>query len=609
MINTKNLKIKSNQAFTLVEFLIVIVIISLTVGIVITVTKPQSIFQKSRDAKREVNLRELERLISSMTANDPSFNELSYVSTNTLYLSLKDSSSTCGTYLSQLPSLPSGWSYRCSATPTDITGQGWLPFPFSSNPLINLSQLPIDPINKPPYYYTFTANQQGYELTAKRENKDEEIIISNSTIRLTPISRGGTWLKTYGGTNEDFAYSISQTSDGGYIVAGYTYSYGSGYSDFLILKLDSSGNVVWSKTYGGTNYDGAFSISQTSDGGYIVAGETWSYGSGGSDFLILKLDSSGNRQWSRTYGGSNSDIAQSISQTSDGGYIVAGSTWSYGSGYYDFLILKLDSLGNRQWSRTYGGSNHDIAQSISQTSDGGYIVTGYTSSYGSGYSDFLILKLDSSGNHQWSRTYGGSNSDFARSISQTSDGGYIVAGDTRSYGSGGFDFLILKLDSSGNRQWSRTYGGSNDDVPYSISQTSDGGYIVAGDTRSYGSGGSDFLILKLDSSGNVVWSKTYGETNYDGAYSISQTSDGGYIVAGQTSGYVGYKGFLILKLDSSGSINNCSLTQNINISSSSPSVSFSSPSVSFSSPSVSSSSPSVSSSSPSVSSQKICPGQ
>ncbi len=601
---------RKSSALSLVELLLVLSIISLLVGIVIFVSKPTDLFQKSRDSQRSSDLAKINTTIKLTKENDPSFNELSYVSTNTLYLSLKDSSSTCGTYLSQLPSLPSGWSYRCSATPTDITGQGWLPFPFSSNPLINLSQLPIDPINKPPYYYTFTANQQGYELTAKRENKDEEIIISNSTIRLTPISRGGTWLKTYGGTNEDFAYSISQTSDGGYIVAGYTNSYGSFYYDFLILKLDSSGNVVWSKTYGGTNYDGAYSISQTSDGGYIVAGYTLSYGSGNSDFLILKLDSSGNRQWSKTYGRSNIDFAQSISQTSDGGYIVAGNTWSYGSGSSDFLILKLDSSGNRQWSRTYGGSNYDFAYSISQTSDGGYIVAGYTRSYGSGYYDFLILKLDSSGNRQWSRTYGGSNHDIAQSISQTSDGGYIVAGYTQSYGSGGSDFLILKLDSSGNVVWSKTYGGSNDDVPYSISQTSDGGYIVAGSTWSYGSGNNDFLILKLDSSGNVVWSKTYGGSNDDVPYSISQTSDGGYIVTGYTDSYGSvYSDFLILKLDSSGSINNCSLTQNINISSSSPSVSSSSPSVSSSSPSVSSSSPSVSSSSPSVSSQKICPGQ
>jgi hypothetical protein len=182
------------------------------------------------------------------------------------------------------------------------------------------------------------------------------------------------------------------------------------------------------------------------------------------DFLIIKLDSSGNIQWSRAIGGINNDVALSIQQTSDGGYIVAGCTYSFGPGNYDALIIKLDSSGNIQWSRAIGGTNTDDAYSIQQTSDGGYIVAGRTYSFGTGYYDFLIIKLNSSGNIQWSRAIGGTNADEAYSIQQTSDGGYIVAGSTNSFGAGG-DFLIIKLNSSGNIQWSRAIGGTNYDEP------------------------------------------------------------------------------------------------------------------------------------------------
>jgi hypothetical protein len=183
----------------------------------------------------------------------------------------------------------------------------------------------------------------------------------------------------------------------------------------------------------------------------------------GSDVLIIKLNSSGNIQWSRAIGGTNNDVANSIQQTSDGGYIVAGYTTSFGAGG-DALIIKLNSSGTIQWSRAIGGTNYDRAYSIQQTSDGGYIVAGYTNSFGAGGDDILIIKLNSSGNIQWSRAIGGTNGDYALSIQQTSDGGYIVAGWTTSFGAGNYDILIIKLDSSGNIQWSRAIGGTNYDV-------------------------------------------------------------------------------------------------------------------------------------------------
>jgi len=306
--------------------------------------------------------------------------------------------------------------------------------------------------------------------------------------------------KTFGGSFDDLASSVQQTSDGGYIVAGYTRSFGAGYLDVFLLKTDASGNLQWAKTFGGSSGDSASSVQQTSDGGYIVAGYTRSFGAGG-DVFLLKTDASGNLQWAKTFGGSDYDWAYSVQQTSDGGYIVAGYTLSFGAGYDDVFLLKTDASGNLQWAKTFGGSDYDWAYSVQQTSDGGYIVAGYTLSFGAG-GDVFLLKTDASGNLQWAKTFGGSSYDYAWSVQQTSDGGYIVAGYTGSFGAGGPDVFLLKTDASGNLQWAKTFGGSDYDWAFSVQQTSDGGYIVAGYTYSFGAGGNVFL-LKTDANGNI----------------------------------------------------------------------------------------------------------
>ena len=387
------------------------------------------------------------------------------------------------------------------------------------------------------------------------------ILILLFSIVLFPVSvLAATWAKSHGGSGGDQAASIQQTSDGGFIFAGTTSSYGAGNSDILLRKDEASGNLAWQKTYGGSSGDVARSIQQTSDGGYIVAGYTSSYGAGNSDIWVLKLNSTGNVTWQRTYGGSGTEEAESIQQTSDGGYIVAGRTYSYGAGNSDIWVLKLNSTGSVTWHRTYGGSIYDYAESIQQTSDGGYIVAGYTSSYGAGSGDMWVLKLNSTGSVTWQKTYGGSGTEEAESIQQTSDGGYIVAGHTSSYGAGTWDYWVLKLNSTGSVTWQKTYGGSDEENAESIQQTSDGGYIVAGYTYSYGAGSEDIWVLKLNSTGSVTWQKTYGGSSTDIAYSIQQTSDGGYIVAGYTESYgAGGSDIWLLKLDSTGDIPGCGL--------------------------------------------------
>ncbi len=366
-----------------------------------------------------------------------------------------------------------------------------------------------------------------------------------------PVSSlASTWAKSYGDSNYDQANSIQQTSDGGYIVAGFTYHDGS--SDCWILKLDANGNVTWQKTYGGTGISNATSIQVTSDGGYIVAGYTYPSGAVSSDCWVLKLDPDGNVTWQKTYGGSGSNLANSIQQTSDGGYIVAGDTYAFGAGLSDYWVLKLDADGNVTWQKTYGRPGVDQAKSIQVTSDGGYILAGHT--YDSS-NDYLILKLDADGNVAWQKTYSGLSVELAASIQVTSDGGYILAGYTGAYS-------VLKLDANGNVTWQKTYGGSKIYRATSIQQTSDGGYIVAGFINSYGDGYDDYLILKLDADGNVTWQKTYGDSNYDIANSIQQTSDGGYIVAGYTKG-TDHSDFWVLKLDANGSISGCGLIGDI----------------------------------------------
>jgi len=354
------------------------------------------------------------------------------------------------------------------------------------------------------------------------------------------------WTKAYGGLDIDYAYSVVQTADGGYALAGYTESFGVG-ADFWLIKTDSAGNALWNKTYGGNDTDIAYSTVQASDLGYALAGYTYSNNISQNDIFLVKADSSGTMQWNRTYGGTNQDYAYSVVQTRDGGYALAGATLSFGAGGADFYLVKTDSAGILQWNRTYGGGNNDYAESVIQTSDGGYALAGYTDSFGAGGYDFWLVKTDPAGNMQWNKTYGGKGSDQAYSAVQTSDGGYALAGYTNSFGAGGYDFWLVKTDAVGTTLWNKTYGGTNQDSARSLVLTSDGGYAIAGYTYS-GVGFYDFCLVKADSSGNLMWSKTIGGKSSDLAYSVVQTRDGGYALAGYTTSYGCGNDFWLVKV-------------------------------------------------------------
>jgi len=399
--------------------------------------------------------------------------------------------------------------------------------------------------------------------------KSESSIGTSINDHLTASVPQIVWQKCLGGSRLDEANSVQQTADGGCIVAGDTNSTDGdvsgnrGARDAWLVKLDSVSTIQWQKCLGGSRYDEANSVQQTTDG-YIVAGDTNSNDDdvsgnhGNYDAWVVKLDSVSTIQWQKCLGGSRYDYAINIQQTTDGGYIVAGLTNSTNGdvsgnhGNYDAWVVKLDSVGNIQWQKCLGGSHNEEANSVQQTADRGYIVVGDTNSTDGDVSgnhgnyDAWVVKLDSAGNIKWQKCLGGSRYDEANSVQQTADGGYIVAGDTNSIDGnvkgnhGNYDSWVVKLDKVGNIRWQKCLGGSRNEEAISIQQITDKGYIVAGDTNSTDGdvsgnhGDYDSWVVKLDSIGHIQWQKCMGGSAYDDSWSARQTTDGRYIAAGLT---------------------------------------------------------------------------
>ncbi|HEX5455988.1 MAG TPA: hypothetical protein VFW77_01340 [Candidatus Saccharimonadales bacterium] len=373
-----------------------------------------------------------------------------------------------------------------------------------------------------------------------------------------------TFIKGWGGSGDDYGESMVQTSDGGYAVTGTTTSFGAGSGDLYLAKYSAAGNLDWSKTWGGAGDDEGWSVKQTSDGGYIVTGfSVNSFGNINPRMALLKYDSSGNITWSKMWGYPGVDQGFSVIQTSDGGYAVTGTTTSFGAGNYDLFIAKFASNGALSWSKTWGGTDVDTGYSIIQTSDGGYAVTGYTISFGigGGTEDMMIIKYDSSGNMSWSKTWGGAGYEEGHAIVQTSDGGYAITGRENSWGAGNYDMILVKFTSSGNFSWSRLWGDAAGDRAEAIVQTSDGGLVIANHASAIGMAGSyDIAMVKFNSSGTYQWGKSWGGTGEDDSYAIVQTSDGGLAIAGASASPGGAGGYdmVLLKYDASQNISGCS---------------------------------------------------
>ncbi len=359
---------------------------------------------------------------------------------------------------------------------------------------------------------------------------------------------GQGWEKTFGGTGDDYGYSVQQTTDGGYIITGTTESFGNGGSDVYLIKTDVNGDSLWTKTFGGIDSDRGHSIQQTTDGGYIITGSTTSFGNGGFDVYLIKTDGSGNEQWTKTFGGTNGDEGFSVQQTTGGGYIITGYTVSF-LGSRDVYLIKTDGNGDSLWTKTFGGTDHTVGgRSVQQTTDGGFIITGHK--------NFIVylMKTDGNGDSLWTKTFGGIG-DWGFSVQQTTDGGYIITGNITSFGNGGSDVYLIKTDGNGDSLWTKTFGGIGDDYGFSIQQTTDGGYIITGSTISFGNGGYDVYLIKTDGNGDSLWTKTFGGIGDDWGFSVQQTTDGGYIITGDTESFGnGYKDVYLIKTDGNGNI-------------------------------------------------------
>lgn len=353
--------------------------------------------------------------------------------------------------------------------------------------------------------------------------------------------------KAYGGTGWEDCTSIQQTNDSGYIMTGVTYSFGQGGADVYVIKADSIGILQWSRTYGGTGGDEGHYIIQTNDGGYLIAGETMSFGNGG-DMMLIKIDNNGSIQWSKTYGHNiASDYAYCVKQTMDGGYVVTGSTGANVKLY----LLKVDQNGVEQWSKVIGGSSNDRGYNVQQTDDGGYIIAGDTRNCGAGLSDFYLVKTTATGNIEWTKSYGGNQTDKAHCVKPTSEGGYIVVGYTQSFGAGSDDVYLIRTDSIGNMIWSKTFGSNGADQGYAVYETNDNGFVIGGYT-AMGTGWSSSYIFKTDMNGNHLWSKVFGGAFGEGASSMCSTIDGGYALGGFTTTFGTGREVYIVKTDSIG---------------------------------------------------------
>ena len=361
------------------------------------------------------------------------------------------------------------------------------------------------------------------------------------------------WNMSYGGSEFDDAKTAVQTTDGGYIIAGSTFSFGEGGEDIYLIRTNPYGDILWTKTYGSSGDERAYAIQQTLDDGFIIAGYTAHSGLSSADIWIIKTDSVGDSLWTKTYGNDYIDWALSIKQTTDEGFIIAGFT-HLNLLSSDVWMIKTDSFGDSLWSKTFGGNEDDWAGSIQQTIDGGFILGGFTTDIVSSSRDCWLIKTDSNGDSLWTKTFGGNSDDWIRSLQQTNDGGYILSGITDSFGAGGRDAWLIRADSIGDSIWTKTYGGTEDDWVYtSVPVTADGGFIVGGGTYSYGVGSSDVWLIKTDTSGEILWTRTYGGVEQDYASCVFQTSDNGFLIAGYTNSFsIGNEDVWIIKTDDLG---------------------------------------------------------
>jgi hypothetical protein len=383
-------------------------------------------------------------------------------------------------------------------------------------------------------------------------------ILSGVIYLLSHFAYGQTFQLALGGAQEEFAYAVQQTEDNGYIVAGRTFSFGTGGWECYLTRFNAAGDTLWTKTYGNVLYDEFQDVDTTSDGGFIAVGHTTTTDWDGNLYLV-RTNANGIVVWSKEYGGAIglSDKGYSVRETSDGGFIVTGTTETYGMGGDDVYVLKVGSTGTVQWTTTIGSAGTtsvmDAGREIQETNDGGYIVVGYTSAIDINFSEVYLIKLNSLGIVQWKKTYGGGSYDIGYTVQQTSDNGYIIGATTNSYGAGNWDAMLIKTDANGTLQWTKTYGKSGEDRAQCARQTADGGYILCGRSSSFGAGSFDLVLYKTDANGALLWTKGYGGAGDDQGFYVREIGSS-FVFCGYTVSFgAGIKDVFLGRTDTNGS--------------------------------------------------------
>ena len=365
----------------------------------------------------------------------------------------------------------------------------------------------------------------------------------------------------YGNNRNERCQSAFPTNDGGLLLNGATTSFGTGDVDPLIIKTDLQGNILWSKTCGTSANEIPNYAAETFDNKMVFIGSTDASGiSGASDALVFKTDSVGNFLWAKSLGGINNENAVKIIELSDHGYGITGTTESYGSGNADIFFARMDVNGDTAFTRVYGTADNEICKSMASTSDGGFIICGKSSEIISGALVFkaILLRIDSTGNLLWSKSYGDTLYQEAQSVAQTADGGFVVCGSRDFTSTGNYDILLFRTESSGNIIWSKTYGGNKGEGSYTVNLNADGTTVLSGYTNSmgYGHRGDDstnIFLMKTDANGDTIWTRTYGGDKQDEAFLSHKTLDGGYIISGFSDYHnADSSQMLVIKTDSLG---------------------------------------------------------
>lgn len=346
---------------------------------------------------------------------------------------------------------------------------------------------------------------------------------------------------------------VLPTSDGGYLIAGYTTNSILYDHDVLVIKTNALGKEQWRKTIGGSKPDFPYHMLATTDGNFFIVGYSQSYGGGDYDILLIKINSAGTILWQKTYGSWGNDIGHDIIKTNDGNYLIVGSSNSDDYDDQNANLIKITPAGSILWSKFYGGSADDFGNSVKQTSDGGYILLGQTFSYGS-RGDAYLVKVNSSGDTAWTKRYGGAYNDDGVYITNSGDGGYVFVMRDSSNAGKDVDISVVKVNAGGAIQWKKVYGGDKKDTPKMIQRTSDGGFIIAGHSRSFGWINPDMWILKCNNAGDTLWTRHYGGYNHEHCYVVREQSDGSYIAVGKTDSYGPDFDAIFLKLSSKGTM-------------------------------------------------------